>query len=512
MTGASSHGIDRPYTVLIAALGGEGGGLLTDWIVEAATASGLLVQATSIPGVAQRTGATTYYIEIMKPLDGATAEPVFALYPAPGYVDMAVASELIEAGRLIENGYVTPDRTALIASTHRVYAMSERTAMGDGAFPATRVIEAARTFAKTPVLADFEHAAHTADGAINAVLLGAMTATVGFPLTRDAIAEAIRTRGVAVDANLRVFQAGFEHLGEAAPPSKPEIAAPTGGGLRTEIAVLPVSVHDVVIAGGERLRDYQDDAYADLYLDRLRDVARIEGADDPKAPTLRECARYLALWMAYEDVIRVADIKSSAARHRRIRDAAGAGDTEPVRVTEFFKPGLEEFATFLPAPLGRLIVNWAIGRGIADRLHIPLHIRSDTIIGHRLLRIVAARKKKRRKTLRFRNEQAGIERWLDGVRRGLEKSPQLGHEIALMGRIIKGYGETRARAMRNFDTVFTAIVEPGVIGRQDPDALEARIARAREACLADDSGKALAALVASEHNAATPDAPAAAAE
>ena len=54
----------RPVTLLIAALGGEGGGVLTDWIVSAAEACGLPVQSTSIPGVAQRTGATTYYVEI----------------------------------------------------------------------------------------------------------------------------------------------------------------------------------------------------------------------------------------------------------------------------------------------------------------------------------------------------------------------------------------------------------------------------------------------------------------
>jgi indolepyruvate ferredoxin oxidoreductase beta subunit len=48
-----------PVKLLIAALGGEGGGVLTDWIVRAATLAGYPVQSTSIPGVAQRTGATT---------------------------------------------------------------------------------------------------------------------------------------------------------------------------------------------------------------------------------------------------------------------------------------------------------------------------------------------------------------------------------------------------------------------------------------------------------------------
>ena len=56
---------ERPVTVVIAAMGGEGGGVLTAWLVDAARKAGLPVQATSIPGVAQRTGATTYYVEIV---------------------------------------------------------------------------------------------------------------------------------------------------------------------------------------------------------------------------------------------------------------------------------------------------------------------------------------------------------------------------------------------------------------------------------------------------------------
>ena len=40
----------RPITILIAALGGEGGGVLTQWIVSAAAQAGFPVQSTSIPG------------------------------------------------------------------------------------------------------------------------------------------------------------------------------------------------------------------------------------------------------------------------------------------------------------------------------------------------------------------------------------------------------------------------------------------------------------------------------
>ncbi|HEY6864649.1 MAG TPA: indolepyruvate oxidoreductase subunit B, partial [Burkholderiales bacterium] len=78
---------ERPITILVAALGGEGGGVLADWIVAAATALEFPVQSTSIPGVAQRTGATTYYIEIYpaKSTDLGGRRPVMTLTPAPGH-------------------------------------------------------------------------------------------------------------------------------------------------------------------------------------------------------------------------------------------------------------------------------------------------------------------------------------------------------------------------------------------------------------------------------------------
>src|SRR5690606_40261947 len=112
---------DAAFCILIAALGGEGGGVLADWIVGCALAQGLPVQATSVPGVAQRTGATSYYIETMRAPAPDGSKPVFALNPMPGRVDVVLASELLEAARTIERGFVSPARTTLIAARHRVY-------------------------------------------------------------------------------------------------------------------------------------------------------------------------------------------------------------------------------------------------------------------------------------------------------------------------------------------------------------------------------------------------------
>jgi len=201
----------RPVSILIAALGGQGGGVLTEWIVAAAEHAGLPVQATSIPGVAQRTGATTYYLEVYpEPVPAGEAEPVFSLYPMAGDVDVIMASELLEAGRTLEMDYASPDRTTLIASTHRLFSIGEKSALGNGIFPADLVIEAARALSRRLIACDALAVARTAGSEVNAVLMGALAASGALPLAASDFEAAIREGGVAVERNLTGFKAGME--------------------------------------------------------------------------------------------------------------------------------------------------------------------------------------------------------------------------------------------------------------------------------------------------------------
>ena len=223
---------ERPITILIAALGGEGGGVMADWLMEAATSAGYPAQATSIPGVAQRTGATTYYLEIFPAVRSELAgkDPVLSLTPSPGNVDIMVASELVEAGRAMQNGYVSPERTTLIASTHRIYATVEKMQMADGRVDSSRVVGAAAQLARQSVLFDMRKLAQESGTVINAVLFGAMAGSGVLPLSRDACEQAIRRGGRGTEASLRGFAAGYEIAAgsrkapaEAAPPQRATI-------------------------------------------------------------------------------------------------------------------------------------------------------------------------------------------------------------------------------------------------------------------------------------------------
>jgi indolepyruvate ferredoxin oxidoreductase beta subunit len=210
--------VPKSINILIGALGGDGGGVLCDWIIAAAHGQGLGVQATQIPGVAQRTGATTYYLEVM-PARGPR-EAVLALNPAIGEVDIALATELLEAGRMIFNGFVTPDRTTLIASTHRVLAISERSAMGDGGFDVGRLLRAVKERSKAQILFDMDQAAEESGGVINAVLLGALAGSGTLPIPDSAFETAIREGGKAVDTNLAAFAFGRGHARGELPPHR----------------------------------------------------------------------------------------------------------------------------------------------------------------------------------------------------------------------------------------------------------------------------------------------------
>jgi indolepyruvate ferredoxin oxidoreductase, beta subunit len=465
---------ERPITILIAALGGEGGGVMADWLMDAATNAGYPAQATSIPGVAQRTGATTYYLEIYPAQRETLGEkqPVLSLTPSPGNVDVMVASELIEAGRAMLNGFVSPERTTLIASTHRIYATVEKMQMADGRFDSERVHAAAKELAKNAVLFDMRKLAQESGTVINAVLFGAMAGSGVLPLSREACEQAIRRGGRGAEASLRGFAAGYEIAARQRPAPADERPPKRASELQ-----------EVMQLALERLKDYQGEKYVELYRQRMEPFLKGD------ALLAAAVARHLALWMAYEDIIRVADLKTRASRFERVRREVGAKEGEPVIVIDYLKPGIEEFASVLPHALGKRLVGWAEQRGKLDAYNIGMHIRTSGIFGYALVRTLAWLRPLRPMSYRYKEEQALIERWLGLVKDAAARDLRLATEIAECARLIKGYGETHRRGKANFLAIVDALVENPATA--DPREQAAAIRKAREAALADPEGQAL---------------------
>lgn len=493
---------ERTFTMVIGALGGEGGGVLTGWIVAAAESLGYPVQSTSIPGVAQRTGATTYYIEIYPAhhdrLEGRA--PTMALYATPGNMDAVVTSELMEAGRALELGWVSPDRTTLISSSHRVYSIFEKSAMGDGRVEIADLVKTANHLARRPILIDMERLAQANGTAINAVILGVIAGSGEMPIPAEAFERAIEKTGVAVAANLRGFRAGRDHIRGDLP--MPEEPAPEERPAPADVAALltrveegfPPETHQVLGDGVRRAVGYQNLAYGARYLDNARRILAADKASRGAEKGFRltiEGGRYLALWMTYEDIIRVAWLKSRPERMERVRREVGAKDGEPVVVTEFLKPGFDEIASVLPPALGRALTRWKEKKPSRQSVHVAMRVRTNTVFGYVRLWALARLRFWRPWSYRFAEEWAEIETWIEALEGAAARSYDLALEIAELPNLRKGYSDTHRRGVGNYRKVFEQLARPAAAASGDAAEAVAALNAARIAALADPDGEAL---------------------
>ncbi|MDQ0012787.1 indolepyruvate ferredoxin oxidoreductase beta subunit [Variovorax boronicumulans] len=492
----------QPIKIAILAMGGEGGGVLADWIIDMGEANGYVAQTTSVPGVAQRTGATIYYVELY-PIARAEADgghPVLALMPLPGDVDVVLASELMEAGRAVQRGLVTNDRTTLIASTHRVFSIAEKSALGDGRVDSAQLLAHTAKAAKRFIRFDMAQAAEASGSVISAVLFGALAGSGVLPFSRAQFEATIERGGVGVKPSLKAFGGAFARAqagddGEA--PPEPAAAVPTPQPRHTAVRALvervqhdfPVAAHDFLLEGVRRLIDYQDVAYAGLYLDRMAAVATLPSNDDHRL--LRETARHLALWMSYEDTARVAALKTRATRFERVRGEARVQPGQVLAINEYMHPRLQEICETLPGGIGRWLMNSRWPKKIVERFtqHGRV-IQTSSLRGYLMLRTVAAMKRWRLSTMRYAEENRRIEEWLQRIAATAQRNPELAVELAQCQRLVKGYSDTHERGIRNYDTVMRAVERAGA------QLAPATLRELRDAALADEHGHKLQAALA----------------
>lgn len=478
----------QPTRLLIAAMGGEGGGVLAGWLTEAAIDAGLWVQRTSVPGVAQRTGATTYYLEFM-PKTG-DQRPVMALHPAPGRVDVLVATELLEAIRMVQAGFVTPDRTTLIASTHRTFTVDEKSAMADGRLDPEPMIATAREFSAKATVRDLSEVARRENCHLNSVVMGLLAGSEALPIPETSCRKAIEAGKRASDANMRGFEAGLALAGGEA--EMPDLR----GGTRVtpvrldpspETGFLPEEAAGLAAEGMRRLTDYQDEDYARTYLDHLKRIAGHSGATPALLSAL---ARHMAVRMSYEDTSRVAELKLRQARLDRVKGEAKARAGDIVDVSEYMKPGPEEVFGMLPERLGARLVS-LFERFGWQSLSFPMKVRTTRFSGYSRLKFLAHAKRWRLGSLRHADEMRWLDAWLGHVERALDVAPDAAVEIAETARLVRGYGATYKRGMRNWRLILERLIVPGLSGGFAADRLGDAVLQARLAALSDPDGAAL---------------------
>jgi indolepyruvate ferredoxin oxidoreductase, beta subunit len=484
---------DKPLAIAILAMGGQGGGVLADWIVALAESQGWIAQTTSVPGVAQRTGATIYYVEMLRVRPGS--RPVLSLMPTPGDVDVVLAAEWMEAGRSMLRGLTTPDKTVLITSTHRAYAVVEKIHGGDGAGDPGVVTDAADFATKRVISFDMETLAAANGGVISAALFGALAASGTLPFERDAFEATIKSGGKGIEASLRTFDAAFVHVREAprdpvraarekllpaAPRSDPVAALDALlGRLRSEV---PAPAQATAYAALRKLVDYQDAAYCLEYLDELARAAAADRAAGGEARGFELtvlAAKYIAQAFAYDDPIRVADLKTRASRFARVRADIGATPDAIMRVSEFMHPRAEEVCATMPSALG----SWLTARPRVYRLLDKLvnrgrRVQSSDIFGFTQLWCVSALRPWRRRLLRHQQECAHREAWLASTLPRTASNYALACEMLRARKLVKGYSDTHSRGQSKFDRVMSAAST--LAAREDGGAWMNRLIRAAE--------------------------------
>ena len=403
---------------------------------------------------------------------------MLALMPMPGDVDLVIASELMEAGRALNGGLVT-DRTTVITSTSRVYSIAEKSNMGDGRLDSAPVLELAKQTSRKLVAFDMEAEATRSGCAVSAVLLGALAGSAALPFARHHYEDAIRASGLAVATNLAGFNAGFA-------------AAATGSAIEPAHEAARATTESFVAEGIRRLVDYQDRAYADLYLERLRRFEHL----DRDGLLVRELSRYLALWMSYEDTARVADLKTRSARFARVRKEVSMRSGQIVHHSEFLHPRIDELCDILPAALGTAVMQIAWLRRPLQRLfRRGRQVTTSKLHGFLLLYSVAIFGRWRRRSLRYRRENDKIESWLDRIASHASTNYELAVEVVRCQRVIKGYGDTYERGWRSFRLLMEQI----------PNVDAPGLALLRNAALADDKGEVLTDAIRSMANRLRPE-------
>lgn len=519
-TNMNAHLKERPpraISLLVCALGGEGGGVLTGWLAEVARRCGYPAQATSVPGVAQRTGATTYYIEVwpQPQFEIGDARPVFSLGPVPGALDAVIASELLEAARCASNGLPSPERTLFIASDARALTNAERSHPADGRLDRDTLLTIVQSAARALHLFDMQAVAREHGTVVSAVMLGAIAGSGLFPFSRDDFEAVVQEGGRGAQASLAGFAAGYARVtlggsaqsdvssspgaahathAESEAESQAESQVESHAALPAELADLPSQVAEIAALGYARCCGYQDRRYGRQYLQRVQRLLDVERAADTAGAhgfdASREAARWLALWMCYDDIARVAHLKSRRERAERVRREARAGERDVLRVHDYFKPGIAEVAAFLPTALAERVIDWGRKREaeLGEPWALPLKLASHTVAGTLMLRLLASLKWLRRWGSRHAQEQALIDEWLDTTVDGLRADWQLGREVAACGRLIKGYGSTNERGK---DTLLHLLRQVARAESSPAGERAQRVRQGLDAALNDVSGRAL---------------------
>ncbi len=488
----------RPITVLVAAVGGQGGQLFSQWLFDAAKIAGFAPIGVGLPGLSQREGATTYYLEFFARPEETS---LFSPFPEKGQVQILIGLELLELLRAIQSGYLSTDGV-IVGSTHRVLTADEKLPIKGGFVTEQQALPILHQAAKQFIVFDAVKAAifsGLSERAANAILLGALAASEVLPFPPNAFRKAIEHYGVAVNFNLRAFEFGLKYrewsdklnqlesevTTEWEQISEPNL--PESVRRKMEALSLDDELASTLKQAARWLCHYQDARYFARYLDCLQAICERDRKCSSNLLVTKEMARILALRMAYEDAIRVAQLKTQRQRFKRLRQEHHIADDTVYRVVDFFSPDWDELTGLLPIKvtsdknLQSPVPDPQSLSEVADLPTLPsqdeelkrpavqLKLETTSLLGFLMLKALSFLKPLRPYSQRFKSEWEAITEWLSAVDWALREDYELAFLVARSGEMVRGYGRTLRKtlsAWRAFIAFLKALHQRGTPTRE----------------------------------------------
>lgn len=476
--------------IMIPAVGGQGGGVLTEWLVQAFFLEDYDVQGISLPGLSQRGGSTVYYLEAHPKTASHDKSVIFAQFPVPGEVDVIISQEFLELGHALELGYGS-DKTAIITSTHRIYSTLEKMPIGSGIYSDENLRKIATSFSSRFIelnALDIAKRNGMDELAVNAILLGALSASAGvLALDKKSYIDAIENFGVAVKSNLKAFEIGWEivnsrkhaetnnrprtvwekYIGDRVDKLEDNLREDYLGRVSRIETEYPESLREILAEALYRLIDYQGVWYADKYLREVKEIYDIDNKLRSGGFKLTEnFAKNMGLLMSYEDGIRVAELKIKSDRFKRIREEMRVRDDQIFKVIDYLRPDAEEIYGLLPNFIVSPVLSFTRSgffKKIWKRTK-PLTMgqtpTTNSFTGFLRLWFLTKMKFLRPLSYRYKKEHAVIVKYTAAIKSYAEYDYKLAVLVSKSAQMIKGYGKVRRRTINAFIRYLDNIIFP----------------------------------------------------
>ena len=456
----------EPIKIALLAVGGDGGSVFSNWCVNLAQNCGYFATSTSIAGVAQRTGSTIFYLELLPQIEikKRGKAPVLSQMPVPGDVDIVIATEIVEIGRALNRGLISKN-TTVIFSSHRNLSISEKSSSADGIIDSKKIIEEVEKYTKNKVVyANFKKIAKKNGSVISSSLLGALFASDALPFSKENFEKVIVAGKIGVESSLNSFREASdevknektnEEIDTGLDKAKLSPIAHSSSNKEVQkfinrIKSYDTSLHDITYLGVMNTANWHDHKWGNYYLDELEKIIKIDTKEKNFALSYNY-AKYLSSALTYDDLIFVSSIKTSKKRLKEVRTEVNAKEHELVEVLDFLHPGLEEFCGFMPKGLGsRLSKSKKFKNFFTKYLDRDRRMKSTNLFNFLILYFVGTLKSWRFKSFRHFEEMENVNFWNIKIENILAVNYELAVLVVQSYRVKKGYGDTFHRSQSKF--------------------------------------------------------------